>query len=107
MTTSTSKSEIRTLYNNRKLQILLGEWVDVQEKLYEDISIYLEYNEYINTSKNCIVNVFMDGIKANTHESNFHYFDFINPLSDIYVNKGHSLKNVESIIVSEVDAVGN
>lgn len=108
--TSSSSSEIRIVYEKSRLKIYLGEYVNVEEKLYEDISIYIQYyiadNGYV-VSKKCTIDVFMDGIKKNTHDSDFLYFNFMNPLADIYVNQGNCLKNVENIIVSEVDAVGD
>lgn len=107
MESSISKSEIRILGDNRKTKILIDEWVNIEEGLHEDISIYFEYYKYQNSSKVCNAYVFVDGNMINTHKCSFFIFSFMDPLCDIYINKGHSLNDIENIIVSEVDAVGD
>lgn len=107
MESSSSRSEIRILGDNKKTKILIGEWVNIEEGLHEDISIYFEYYKYQNSSKVCNVYVFVDGNMINTHECSFSFFEFIEPLSDIYINKGHSLNGIENVIVSEVQNVGD
>lgn len=104
---SSQQSEIRILGNNGKTRMLIGEWVDIEEGLHEDISIYLEYYKYQNLSKVCNAYVFVDGNMINTHECTFSFFEFIDPLSNINILRGNSLHGVENVIVSEVDAVGD